>query len=533
MKLLAQVCCLVWLPFVACQAPDGPALGDTSGLHQEGDLTPDSLRDKDVPTLPKDTSREAIGIHDLVADTTTPYPSAQCFPCASDSDCVTGRCLPFGGGTFCLEECQTSLDCGAGQVCSALASGGKQCVPVRFDCDAECLVRGCEAGKVCDQNSWHCVTPKQLCEPCNNSWECADGLGCDMEHHTCATRCGAFWRCPENSACIDPPDGTPPVCRFNTGKCCSTTDCEWAVCPPELPERDGDICMPCVEGHRCNSIGYCEQGLCVPQEMCPLGLPFKVDGECVECILHSDCPQQAESLGSYCSGGTCFDTEIGCLWCQECSYCVDPYPGCRQVQGIWICVQCTADDMCPAGQKCDLDLLACEKVPEAGPGCGQCLLEEEWVSTLGVNLKCDVGSGCWYDPLDGSCDSVEVNCKGGARCIGLMGLLSSSGTPGSYLSAPLTTTPGTGTCECQNPLEVIPDPVQCQMGNCPTSPECVKGSCVSPAMLGQILGGGIWIFLRLRAFASISHRCSKWISWGSSHEFVQDVVDRVAGSFGV
>ncbi len=75
-------------------------------------------------------------------------------------------------------------------------------------------------------------------------------------------------------------------------------------------------------------------------------------------------------------------------------------------------MQCATDSDCPAGLTCDTSLFSCQLPGGGPPMCGQCSSDDQCVSSLGLTLKCDVASSCCYDAVGGTCDAVEVKCKG-------------------------------------------------------------------------------------------------------------------------
>ena len=157
----------------------------------------------------------------------------------------------------------------------------------------------------------------------------------------------------------------------------------------------------------------------------------------------------------------------------DCAYCVDPYPACVQINGVWSCVGCEDDSDCPDGIVCDAAMYACMGQPPVEiPKCdAETPCEESDVMEL--DLACELGSGLCYDRF-GWCDGLHARCRPSSWCItGIEGLSPVLGEiPDIY---PPGAEPGTvGLCACQNPADAT-TLMPCLLDNsqpCPPSPEC-------------------------------------------------------------
>lgn len=403
-----------------------------------------------------------------------------CQACSTDGDCSDGtKCLPLGGGTFCFEACATNNDCATGWLCYALSTDGKQCVPNSFQCSATCLLDGCAAGLVCNQDSGACETGAVECGACQYDWDCAEGFRCYESGDYCAPLCGTG--CPESSTCLEVNSQVVSLCVSDAPTCCYGSDCG-EQCTGDKPYAKNGICVECLTndhcdaGETCNTTGSCTSATCQDPN-----LPYEKDGACVQCLLDSHCT----SFGTdyTCKNNVCTPSTVA----PECQYCADPYPACIQLNGVWSCVQCTADEHCGAGT-CDLSLYSCDNggLPNSCVS-NPCSSNADCVSSTGTfALACDIPSGCCYD-TGGWCDNVEAMCPGGGNCAGMMDLLMGGMMEGMGDMIPMEGS--YGACECEQPYELM-GLIGCVMGACPTSPDCQAGTvCVSIDIMSMLTGG--------------------------------------------
>jgi hypothetical protein len=405
-----------------------------------------------------------------------------CSPCNSDSDCSDYKCYPLGGGTFCFGNCETHDECPTGWMCYALSNEGKQCIPMAFNCEGDCLAAGCPAGQACNQESGACVDAGGECTACQQDWDCMEGYRCYQDQKYCAPVCPDD-ACPANGACTEANAIPVKLCVSSTVPCCYGDTCTGPSCEGDTPYpcNEAGGCCQCTSDAHCADGEKCEGNVCVSQQCADPTKPYFCNGECKGCCTSAHCADLGAEF--VCNNGVC-SGDIP----PECSYCQDPYPACTQINGIWSCVQCTDDSYCAPGT-CDLALYSCSNGGQPGEGCTSCSSDAECMSSLGAVLACDAGSGCCYD-TGGFCDGVESYCNepAGSECTGLMDLLGGGmGIPGM----PMPEGMAAGICSCSTPADMM-SLITCLIGMCPESPDCLGGSiCVDPAtvpILGDMLG---------------------------------------------
>ncbi|MBM4356353.1 MAG: hypothetical protein FJ109_21600 [Deltaproteobacteria bacterium] len=163
------------------------------------------------------------------------------------------------------------------------------------------------------------------------------------------------------------------------------------------------------------------------------------------------------------------DAEVPPSLPPQCDLCVEPYPGCTQVNGTWVCVQCTADAHCGPGGLCDLSVFTC--LASNGGSCSK-------DADCAPGMTCHLPSEKCFDPK-GSCDSVEAFCneQEGSICKSMEEL---TGFPMPVPGMPK------GLCSCSNP---VGDPSCILDGWCPDS-ECFPGQvCTSIPLLCAAMFG--------------------------------------------
>lgn len=449
-----------------------------------------------VGGTPEPDAQPQDGIDDdatIPPDVVTPGEQiTSCIACKTDAECALGSCHPLEAGTYCFEDCTTNDDCPTGWLCFSLTANGKQCVPMKMGCGANCLITPCGNGQVCNQDTGECQAAKTECGGCQQDWECPTGYRCNQMGKYCAPECGAADLCPANSTCQEVNNIKVKVCVSGCAPCCYGDACQCGEpCPLDKPYRNSnDECVECLNDTHCTN-GTCSSlGVCQGTNTCPPEKPKLDNGVCVECTIDADCAPKG--AGFTCKNKKCSDGNEP----PECSYCVDPYPACVQINEIWSCVGCKTDGDCPVGWVCDASLFACSDPtlpPDDGEHtpCNQCSSDAECTSSKGLTLKCDTAYKCCYDPAGGACDKVEVNCEGGLPCKSLLDLLG-GGMGGGLPGMPMPTDGMGGSCGCTNPTSDLMALLPCLMGGCPDSEGCAAGSiCVDPnAVMGMLGGGG-------------------------------------------
>ncbi len=442
-----------------CIPKEAPADATNTEVEDQDVVTPQEIED-DVPVTP-------VG--------------STCTSCSSDADCGKLKCYPLGGGTFCFGNCNSNADCPTGWMCYALSNEGQQCIPMAFNCDADCLKTGCPAGQVCNQETGACVDGKPQCGACAQDWDCQEGYKCYQDGKYCAPVC-PDGVCPKNGTCQEVNTLKVKLCVSGSATCCYGDTCANA-CPPETPHAYNGKCVECLSDAHCGANKHCTAEKTCQSNNCQPPTPYDFNGTCVECLNTTHCSAKGENY-------ICDQGQHKCVTSEqpdECSYCVDPYPACTQINGVWSCVQCTDNTYC-GGNECDLSLFACK----GGSGCGSCTNDSQCISAMGdKTLACDTASGCCYD-VKGWCDGVESMCNTGAasECLGLMDMLMGGmggipGMPGMPEGSAF------GVCTCSEPAGA--DALLCLfMGGCPAGGCFGDAICIDPAaipMLGDMLGG--------------------------------------------
>jgi hypothetical protein len=459
--------------------PDGYICNDFSQCVSDGgdaDIEQSDVVEGDGTTEPEDVQG---------SDVSKPGTANVCKACTNDADCDGDKCHPLGGGKFCFSECASHDDCSSGWMCYQLTNESQQCIPMAFNCDPACLNDGCPEGEICNQETGECKVGQAECGMCQQDWDCDDGFKCYIDGGYCAPSCGDG--CPANSTCQEVNNIKVSLCVSAIADCCYGDICENPCSAPTPFPFEGN-CVECLndidcgEGKNCDLVGHtCVDAACAPPT--PYQLP---DETCVECTNNGHCAGKGADYVCDMTSHTCKTTGP---MPEECSYCVDPYPACAEINGVWSCVQCSEDSYCPGGI-CDLSLYACDG---GGGGCGVCSSDNECISVDPAKvLKCDSNSGCCYD-AGGFCDDVESFCDGGngSECMGLMELLMGGmgGLPGMPEGS------AGGVCTCDEPLGAA-DLMCLILGACPAGGCLGSTVCIDPStipllgdMFGPMLGG--------------------------------------------
>jgi hypothetical protein len=369
------------------------------------------------------------------------------YPCASDSNCCTKKCVDLGTGA---KVCQPSGGCRmTGNYCDSTASccGGTNAAnPAQFNtygvyCDGPGETPGAPQWDTSRQDSRTC-TGGQSCNPPGNICGykasqncCYDGGGSGKA--VCKPDANAIMRCfggPVNATCLTGWDSNDPQCCIPSGDVCQFRDqcCGFAPCVPDaqgvLRCAASDTCMPqgsicsvggaptvdpCCAGTTCRNntelgwacttaAGACAlQGqACSPSNPCCFG--DCISGTCgADCApIGNTCVGNADCCSGLCSGGRCAGA------------CV-PAAG-----------ACTVTADCCAGLACDIPAGATSGTCSTGgggpvePTCAQtgqsCLTLPCCDTTSSAPDVCDSASICNDPPL---CRENLQSCtSGGNEC---------------------------------------------------------------------------------------------------------------------
>lgn len=176
-------------------------------------------------------------------------------------------CLDDGAGSsFCSCYCQADADCGSGNSCVDLNSGGRGCVTGIVS--NPCSGVSCPVGQYCDSSTGACVVSSGACPGLGN--DCANsGQACTPSNDIClavsaagdsicSCKCITDSDCGERAGCVALSGGDSACvpfclgvvcegmesCDLTTGKCANL--CAGIVCP------NGGLCSPatgtCVGG---------------------------------------------------------------------------------------------------------------------------------------------------------------------------------------------------------------------------------------------------------------------------------------------
>jgi Cys-rich repeat protein len=462
---------------------------------------------------------------------------------AEGSDCLySGECcegFSCSGDKLCIPHtpCVTDAECEAG-VCDVKTG---ECINA-----PNCTTEGCTAGTVCNEETGACEpdggSNNAICSPCTNDSDCADSFCTALGGSTyCVPACennddcitgykcfnvqGSGLRCVPGSytceqPCIQSGCPTGKTCDFSSGECIPQLD----LC--DSCEKDdqcgvgsrcvivgtlGKLCIPQCVNNTCSQGGSCQLfddvSICHPGAECcfgdncsgsetgtetgtetgsetgetgcnpPCSDPFPVcnpqNDTCVQCLANEDCP-----AGEFCDMNTKLCTS------DVCAACEDPYPACTTINGQPACVQCVQDADCPSGD-CDEATFFCLGAPPGvvSDSC-KCSSDSDCPTGTQFSLKCNTSSGVCYD-TGGACDNISACCDAtsGSQCVSALELFGGSG--GLPIPGGLPTGGAFGLCTCSSELAELAcmfDPTQC--GD--TAGNCQPGLSCSP--FGLILG---------------------------------------------
>ena len=394
---------------------------------------------------------------------------AICTTCGTSADCLNGMlCSQVGSSLHCTPPCTNDGDCGSGWVCNQSSNGtGATCIPEVNHCTG-CLSEGCDSGQICNPSTGMCTTHVKQCGICVDDGQCGMGFRCHGKQggtKFCVPECSSG-ACPANGTCVDAGNNIS-LCEWTSeGPCCfgstcgaSTDPCDSMECTQPTPVCLNGVCVGCTKDTDCPAGQTCTDALVceAATQQCSGETPWfnAALNKCCECLN-----------SSHCGGGTCLTTTCLCEGNNPtgniCDTCSDPYPGCAEFQGQWVCVQCSEDSHCGTNQ-CDLNTYTCQG-GGAAPAQGNCGSQG-----CAPGLQCDANSGLCYDP-EGNCDNVTSFCPNGGECVDLLSQLT-GGLPGGG-GLPIPAGGGLpGNCTCTGP------------GDCPAGLSCSAG------LMGLLTGG--------------------------------------------
>ena len=386
--------------FIACKGTpvavdDGNACTDDSCVDGE-------ILHKPVDGLPCETGDECTPAG-LCQDATCEFDGC---PCYEDADCEApeNKCL---GQMYCDtsgDEPSCQLKEGTGVVCAPPASPCfvSACVPDTGDCGVE----PAELGTGCDDND-ACTTQ----DVCDGTGECKGGadLSCDN-----GIFCDGPEGCDPAKGCVagNAPALTDGVaCTIDT--CNEGTDSIDHVADPSLCD-DGDACdgtelcdvaagcqegepLECDDGNYCNGPEGCEAAV-----GCTAGTP-PVQADDFECTVEV-CDEETDSITSVPNDVLCVPPDGLCIL----GICDPAAGGCSMVTKL----NCCGNGLLEGGEACD------DGNAEAGDGCFECAVEEDWTcegspslcQTCGDGVQqgnevCDAGA-------NNGCQSCKKDCSG-------------------------------------------------------------------------------------------------------------------------
>jgi hypothetical protein len=391
-------------------------------------------------------------------------------PCATDTDCPDGACLPvegLGATGVCVLPCDPAApgSCGEQATCFPRAddAGAGVCLAAAACAESPgcpCVgVAALAAGSVCLDGCWTndpeaCWNGWQACLPFGGSaWHaglCVDvGAACDtVTQQGCAAAetCtpftgpglgGVAWRCTpalggaaNEALCLD-----DAACA--AGLACVMGACR-AYCDPGAPACAAGACVDVgavyylPAGRLGACVASCGDGTCDPAEGCT-GCPEDC-GACAPwcgdgaCDPDEDCTTCAPDCGACpsCGDGTCDPaTSLGagedCFDCEaDCGPCAGTC-GDGACSPLEACLDCPSDcgdcqvacgdGACAFGETCEGCSADCDACPWTC-GDGACDQDE---TCLSCPSDCDLfGFACTApcDPLDG-----DTACAGNAACV--------------------------------------------------------------------------------------------------------------------
>ncbi|MBN2493201.1 MAG: hypothetical protein JXR96_01315 [Deltaproteobacteria bacterium] len=441
--------------------------------------------------------------------------AGRCVDCLSDGDCDPDYLCQPDGTCVLTASCYSDAGCSEGEACA------------NYRCHPACRTHSdCPPGSLCDGRA--CVQ-----EPCGEDGRCPDGwetipgsMYCSAE--TCPGvmrgRCGLKGRCVE--CLVDGHCGPGKVCRLDGS--CGAPECRTAEdCPDSMVCTSGGECARpcnddsgCARGWRCNGEhcyrgrcteqGECPEGwepkpgslVCFPEVECPEGMmPGRCGllGECVQCLVDSDCEQEqiCDENGAcieHCDSFQCpqfhMCSDNGlcrkiCFSYADCppGYLCDRHSACQRER-------CTPEGDCPAGWLEVDGSLACmlESCEAAGLMDGACGLEGSCVMCI-TTEDCQERWPGYECDLYGMCGHLGRECERDIDC-------------GRISDLRIVCINGDCVIPCDTDMDCpygIPCNVNCETERCTQDRQCPPGWSSIPGTLvcrwtpcdeeGLVLGG--------------------------------------------
>jgi len=288
-------------------------------------------------------------------------------------------------GKYCFKgncaDCNESgYGCGAGKICQ-----NGECV------ERICPVVSCTADNICEQccgvdadkNIIHYrggICSDEVCvyEQVTCGFGCVDDVGCcgTAEDECCETEP----RCAEGLVC----DEQTRLCKASEVVC---TEGDYRCDASDAERRGRQKCVD-IDG----VLQWMDDEACSDTEVCDPS-----NGECVECVVDSDCGLEYECFDSnterhnYCSENICtYEDTV----CEEWHVCANGR--CSAVEcGSAVDVLCCADDWCGDGLACNTVTGLCESCGGRGELC--CDEDDS------VNPRCEEGYVCGNSGICGDC----------------------------------------------------------------------------------------------------------------------------------
>ncbi len=410
LRAVSLAACAAWLLLAGCSETAGPA-----------DAAAQAEADSDATDPPDGTDSDTSQLDLTSADNQALVcPGGAYCACTTDTECDTGLCLDSPQGKVCGALCQTS--------------GCKD--------QWQCAKVNSKSGDILNI----CV-PRHgfLCEPCEDSAQCAQALGSTgascvdygaASGSFCGSSCQVATDCPTGYLCQDAttiegkptrqcvlaPDSKGVVqcpCDARASALKLSTACkapnELGSCPGyRVCEGDGlSVCKglkPKAEvcdgiDNDCN--GKTDDGLCNDDNPCTQDSCEPATGKCKITVLDgTPCSDGNACTGpDKCSGDQC---KGGPTSCDDNNPCTDdscdPAKGCVNAGNT---KPCSDNNACTANDLCD--------------GKGACLGLAVDVSSVCADTNpctadaCDPGSGCIHPALAGICEDGNP-CTNGDQC---------------------------------------------------------------------------------------------------------------------
>lgn len=326
--------------------------------------------------------------------------------CPNCQDCVAGVCdgvAPF--------TCLSDLDCGAGTVCHAsdTAACYNACVQCNVDND-------CAPCQICNANS--CIAAPGAVG-CSTDGDCPFGKYCNVKATgQCQNTCVDSKPCTVSKDCGDCGSCVAGFCSITTGGCGKNADCDAGqTCAVLLGAVCQNACQKgCTTSADCPACNECTGGVCVDPKAPPMCM---IDAACgvgymCDVVPEATCKNSCKPKPGFCLS----DTDCGlCSTCQA-NVCSAPSAP-----------PCLLDGDCGAGKMCQLGGKPCQnKCVDMGScaNCGpcelcaggkcydpgvppQCTQDDDCV----IGYKCDIKPTA---PCQNKCVPKAASCVTDADC---------------------------------------------------------------------------------------------------------------------